>query len=223
MSIMAKNTKEKEHTPAPETQAQEQGKEKKKKEKQKKTLGQEIMSWIWTILAALLITVLIRAFVAEPVRVDGSSMTNTLMDKEVVLVSKMAYGKGTEGMQRGDIVICHYPGRTEAKWHLGANLTLTHHTVFVKRLVALPGDTVEITGGTLYVNGEAVPDPEKMASTPGDYPLRLLGENEYFVVGDNRRTSHDSRASDVGPISREMIMGKATRVIFPFSGWRALE
>ena len=194
-----------------------------KKEKKKKTMLEEIGSFVLDVMVLFIAFMLLRTFVAEAVVVKGTSMTNTLQNKEVVLVSKMAYGKGAEGMQRGDIVICHYPGRTEAKWHLGANLTLTHHTVFVKRLVALPGDTVEITGGTLYVNGEAVPDPEKMASTPGDYPLRLLGENEYFVVGDNRRTSHDSRASDVGPISREMIMGKATRVIFPFSGWRALE
>ncbi len=223
MSIMAKNTKEKEHTPAPETQAQEQGKEKKKKEKQKKTLGQEIMSWIWTILAALLITVLIRAFVAEPVRVDGSSMTNTLMDKEVVLVSKLAYGEGTKGMERGDIVICRYPGRTEGTFHLGAALSFEKHTIFVKRLVALPGDTVEIAGGKLFVNGEEVPDPELMASTPKDYPLRYLGENEYFVIGDNRRTSHDSRASDVGPISRDMIMGKVKCVLFPFGNWRSVD
>ncbi len=194
-----------------------------KKEKKKKTMLEEIGSFVLDVMVLFIAFMLLRTFVAEAVVVKGTSMTNTLQNKEVVLVSKMAYGKGAEGMQRGDIVICHYPGRTEAKWHLGANLTLTHHTVFVKRLVALPGDTVEITGGTLYVNGEAVPDPEKMASTPGDYPLRLLGENEYFVVGDNRLTSHDSRASDVGPISREMIMGKATRVIFPFSGWRALE
>ena len=194
-----------------------------KKEKKKKTMLEEIGSFVLDVMVLFIAFMLLRTFVAEAVVVKGTSMTNTLQNKEVVLVSKMAYGKGAEGMQRGDIVICHYPGRTEAKWHLGANLTLTHHTVFVKRLVALPGDTVEITGGKLYVNGQLVPDPEKMASTPGDYPLRLLGENEYFVVGDNRRTSHDSRASDVGPISREMIMGKATRVIFPFSGWRALE
>ncbi len=197
--------------------------QKTKKEKKKKTMLQEIASFVLDVLVLFTAFMLLRTFVAEPVVVKGTSMTHTLQNKEVVLVSKMAYGKGTEGMQRGDIVICHYPGRTEGSWHLGANLTLTHHTVFVKRLVALPGDTVEITGGILYVNGEAVPDPEKMASTPGDYPLRLLGADEYFVVGDNRRTSHDSRASDVGPISRDMIMGKATRVIFPFSDWRTLE
>lgn len=196
---------------------------KKKEEKKKKTLGQEIMSWVWTLLAALLIATCVRAFVAEPVRVDGTSMTNTLQDGEIVLVSKMAYGKGTEGMNRNDIVICRYPGRIDSSITLGAALSIDNYTIFVKRLVALPGDTVEIAGGKLYVNGQEVPDPEFMGSVPHDYPLRQLNADEYFVVGDNRRTSHDSRAADVGPISRDMIMGKVERVIFPLSNWRKVE
>ena len=150
-------------------------------------------------------------------------MTNTLQNNELLLVSKRAYGEGTKGMERGDIVICRYPGRTDFAIPLGANLSITRHTAFVKRLVALPGDTIEFSGGNMYVNGELVPNPEKMGSIPYDYPLRQLGANEYFVVGDNRRTSHDSRASDVGPISRDMIVGKAVRVIFPFSAWRKVQ
>ena len=206
-----------------ETAGKKSNKKSKKKEKQKKTVMQEIMSWVWTLLAALAIATLVRAFIAEPVRVDGTSMTNTLQDSEIVLVSKLAYGEGTKGMTRGDVVICRYPGRMENSIHLGATLSLNQYTIFVKRLVALPGDTVEIAEGKLFVNGEMVPDPEKMGSIPRDYPLRQLGANEYFVVGDNRRTSHDSRASDVGPISRDMIMGKVTFVLFPFSNWRTVE
>lgn len=196
---------------------------KNKKEKKKKTMLQEIASFAFDVLVLFALLLVIRMYVAEPVMVKGTSMTHTLENREVVLVSKLAYGKGTKGMNRGDVVICRYPNRTEHTWHLGAALTLSHHTVFIKRLVALPGDTVEITGGQLLVNGEVVPDPEKMASTPRDYPLRLLGPDEYFVIGDNRRSSHDSRSADVGPIRRDMIMGKATRVIFPFHAWRALE
>ena len=89
--------------------------------------------------------------------------------------------------------------------------------------MALPGDTVEITDGHLYVNGELVPDPEKMGSAPRDYAKRMLGEDEYFMIGDNRLTSHDSRASDVGPISRSEIMGKVTNVILPWQNRRAAE
>ncbi len=198
-------------------------KKSKKKEKKKKTVGEEILSWVWTLLAALLIATLVRAFIAEPVRVDGTSMTNTLKDGEIVLVSKLAYGEGTKGMNRGDVIICRYPNRMQSSFHLGAALSLDNYTIFVKRLVALPGDTVEITGGKLYVNGQMVEDPEFMASTPRDYPLRKLNADEYFVIGDNRRTSHDSRADDVGPISRDMIMGKVEQVLFPLSAWRKVE
>ncbi len=198
-------------------------KEKQQKEKKKRTLGQEIMSWVWTLLAAVVIATCVRTFIAEPVRVDGTSMTNSLLDGEIVLVSKLAYGKDTDGMERGDVVICRYPGRMESSISLGASLSIDNYTIFVKRLVALPGDTIEFAGGNMYVNGELVPNPEKMGSIPWDYPLRQLGADEYFVVGDNRRTSHDSRASDVGPISRDMIMGKAVQVILPLSNWRPVE
>ena len=196
---------------------------KPKKEKKKKTVLQEIASFALDLLVTVAAFLLITTFVAEPVWVRGTSMTNTLQNNELLLVSKLAYGEGTKGMERGDIVICRYPGRIDFSIPLGANLSITRHTAFVKRLVALPGDTVAFSGGKLFVNGEEVPDPEKMGSIPYDYPLRRLGANEYFVVGDNRRTSHDSRASDVGPISRDMILGKATRVIFPFSAWRKIQ
>ncbi len=203
-----------------QTQA-EQAKNKMKKEKPKKTAKQEIMSWIWTLLASLVIATVIRAFVAEPVRVDGDSMTNTLKNNEIVLVSKLDYLFGD--VQRNDIVICRYPNRMEKTYSLGAALSFDVYTIFVKRVVALPGDTVEISGGTLYVNGQEVADPPKMGSVPQDYALRQLGTDEYFVMGDNRRTSHDSRSKDVGPISRDMIMGKVKGVLLPIGNWRGVE
>lgn len=195
--------------------------EKKRKEKEKKTVGQEIMSWVWTILAAVAIAVLIRAFIAEPVRVDGTSMTNTLLDGEIVLVSKLDYRFGK--MQRNDVVICRYPGRVEGSIPIGAAVSLDQYTLFVKRLVALPGDTVEIKGGILYVNDEAVPNPEHMASVPRDFEKITLDEDQYFVMGDNRRSSHDSRSDDVGPISASAIMGKVKCVILPFNKIRGVQ
>lgn len=235
MSMEPETVKAPEEEKAAVTAEQGKQEEKKngKKEKKKKTVQQEILSWVWTILAAVAIATFIRAAVAEPIRVDGKSMTNTLQDGEVVLVNKMAYGDGILGKifygnsthlpQRNDIVICRYPNRMEGSLHLGASLSFDRYTVFVKRVVALPGDTVEIKNGTLYVNGEAVPDPEFMASVPGDYPLRQLGANQYMVVGDNRRTSHDSRAADVGPIGLEAIMGKVECVMLPFGNRRVVK
>lgn len=181
------------------------------------------MNFLTKITVYLLLAVMVRTCALEPVRVDGRSMQNTLMNGEIVLVSKTAYGKGTEGMTRGDIVLCHYPNREGDAIHLNEDLSLDHHVFFVKRLVALPGDTVEIRKGILYVNGMEVPDPEKMGSKPGDYPLRTLGEDEYFVIGDNRSTSHDSRSADVGPLSRDMIVGKVTQVIFPVDAQRIVK
>jgi len=198
----------------------------KKKEKEKnKPLAQKIMSWVLTLLAAVVIACLFRMYIAEPIRVDGTSMTNTLKDGEIVLVSKLPYLRGD--LKRNDIVICRYPGRVNengaSQINLGAALSLDTYTLFVKRLVALPGDTVMISGGHLYVNGEYVEDPEFMGSVPMDYPLRELGEDEYFVMGDNRRTSHDSRADDVGPLSRSQIMGRVESVLLPWAQRRSVK
>ncbi|MBR1585746.1 MAG: signal peptidase I [Clostridia bacterium] len=207
---------------APAQQESEKKKKKKgKEEKEKKTLKEEIMSWVWTILAAVVIALLIRAFVAEPIRVDGTSMTNTLLDGEIVLVSKLDYRFGD--MQRNDVVICRYPGRMNSSINIGASVSLDNYTLFVKRLVALPGDTVEIKAGHLYVNDELVPDPEHMGSVPRDFEKITLEEDQYFVMGDNRRTSHDSRADDVGPISASAIMGKVKCVILPLNAIRGVE
>ena len=197
------------------------------KEKEKnKTIPQKIWSWVRTFLCAVLIALCVRAFIAEPIRVDGTSMTNTLKDGEIVLVSKWAYLTGS--MQRNDIVICRYPGRVNESGgvfpiNISASLALDNYTLFVKRLVALPGDTVEITDGHLYVNGELVEDPEFMASKPMDYAKRVLGEDQYFVMGDNRYSSHDSRASDVGPISKSAILGKVECVMLPWSSHRVVK
>ena len=196
----------------------------KEKEKQK-TIPQKIWGWVAVIIEAVLIAMVIRMFVLELVRVDGESMCNTLQDGEIVLAMKTPYW--TQNPQRGDVVICHYPGRmNERGWgpiNFSASFRLDFSTIFVKRVVGVPGDYLQISGGHLYVNGELVPDPENMGSVPSDYPLIHLGEDEYFVVGDNRHYSHDSRASDVGPISRSEIMGKVTNVILPWQNRRAAE
>ena len=190
----------------------------KKKEKKKKTVKQEVISWIVTLLAAVVIATVIRMFLFEPIRVDGESMTNTLQDGEVVLVTKPEYLKGN--INRGDIIICRYPNRnSESSLNIGGSfeVTFTRHTLFVKRLIALPGDILEIREGKVYVNGQYVDETGiDMRSTSSENlgPV-LLGEDSYFVMGDNRGNSNDSRR--VGPISRDMIVGHVERVLLPFS------
>ncbi|MBQ9301161.1 MAG: signal peptidase I, partial [Clostridia bacterium] len=172
---------------------------------------------IVTLLAAVVIATVIRMFLFEPIRVDGESMTNTLQDGEVVLVTKPEYLKGN--INRGDIIICRYPNRnSESSLNIGGSfeVTFTRHTLFVKRLIALPGDILEIREGKVYVNGQYVDETGiDMRSTSSENlgPV-LLGEDSYFVMGDNRGNSNDSRR--VGPISRDMIVGHVERVILPF-------
>ena len=196
----------------------EKKKKKQKEEAEKKPLWQEVLSFIGTLAAAMVLLSLVCNFLIQPVRVSGTSMTNTLLDGEITLVSKL-----DKDLSRNDVVICNYPNRVDDHWSLGTLMLLDQHTLFVKRLVALPGDTVAITDGKLYVNGQVVPDPENMGSVPRNYPLRTLGDNEYFVIGDNRLTSHDSRAEDVGPISRDMIKGKVKWVMWPLNRIRGVE
>lgn len=204
--------------PAEETNAPSR---KKKKEKEPTTLKMEIMSWIVTLVAAVVFATVIRMFIFEPIRVDGNSMTNTLKHGEVVYASKLAYLRGD--VERNDIVICRYPNRMGKSFDLGASLTLQNYTLFVKRIVALPGDTLAITNGQLIVNGEVVPNPEFMGSEPRDFAEITLGKDEYFALGDNRFSSHDSRHNDVGPISRDMIMGQVQYVMWPLNAIRSVK
>ena len=180
-----------------------------------------VKAWLRLLLAALVLTLALQAWAVQLIRVDGHSMNNTLKDGEIMLVSKLDYL--WKDLQRGDVVICRYPSRLERTLSLSASLSLTQHTIFVKRLVALPGDTVEIQGGQLYINGEAVKAPDTLGSTARDMPRHTLGEDEYFVLGDNRFSSHDSRSRDVGPLRQDMILGKAKFVIWPLDSIRTIE
>jgi len=156
----------------------------------------------------------IRMFLFEPVRVEGHSMDTTLADGEIMFVTKTEYTTldlfgNTMTLfgdpERFDIVICHYPNRGD--------------TNFVKRVVGLPGDTVEVKDGYLYVNGEKY-EEEYLTNRP-DYDMLpyTVPEGMFFVLGDNRSSSNDSHL--IGPIPREMILGHVRQVIFPFSAWRS--
>ena len=172
-----------------------------KKEKPKKTPKQEAISWVLTLLTAVVLALVIRTWFFELIRVDGESMQNTLMNNEVVLMTKRDYARGE--LNRGDVVICHYPDRG--------------NTLFVKRLIALPGDTIEIRSGIVYVNGELVDetDIDMYSESKENFGPYLMGEDDYFVMGDNRAHSNDSRR--VGPLSRDMILGHVRRMVCPLN------
>lgn len=177
----------------------------------------ELLSWVWTILCAVVLALLIRTFVFEPVRVDGHSMNDTLDDKEIVFVTKYDYL--LNGPEHFDIVICHYPNRTSR-----GLFGITTKTNFVKRLVGMPGDTIEIRNGVVVLNGEELAEDYLTPSRNTrkiNMPARTLGDDEYFVMGDNRDNSNDSRS--VGVISRDMIIGHVRFVFFPFNQARGVE
>ena len=192
------------------------------KPKEKKSVGQEIKEWIVALAVALVVGFIIQTFLFRIIRVDGHSMDTTLANGERLFVSvpDIKYGD----VHRNIVVICHYPNRKE---------------FFVKRCVAIPGDTVYRENGVTHVvygdTGEDVALDERYAmyypyGGPDDYEPYELGDDEYFVVGDNRYNSHDSRdwndedpSADVGPIPKSMIVGRVREVIWPLNSIRAVE
>ena len=151
---------------------------------------------IWIAVFAL-ICILLRLFVFHLVRIEGSSMEDTLCSGEIALVTRLDYRFGGTPA-RGDIVECRFPGRVDT---------------YVKRVVGLPGETVEIRGGKTFIDGVALNEPY-VFSIPEDYSISL-GEDEYLVLGDNRSESYDSRAEDMGPIAVEDMLGRVRLCVWP--------
>jgi signal peptidase I len=146
---------------------------------------------ILCVLAGLFI----RHFALSTARVVGGSMEGALKSCDVVLVNRLAYRLGDPA--RGDIALA-YAG--------GAEL--------IKRVAALPGDSVEIRDGTLYIGGAPAGEDYLSGGAGEDYHI-TLGPDEYLLLGDNRDHSHDSRAADVGPAKRTGMIGRIVWVLWP--------
>ena len=171
--------------------------------KRKRLLAvKEILSWVVCICGAVLIALLLRLFVFELVRVDGPSMQPTLYKDQTVFVEKLSVARGK--IERFDVVIARYPGREGA---------------YVKRVVGLPGDLIEIRkDGRLYVNGELQEEPYILDSfIEMQYGPYTVPQGCYFVMGDNRNNSLDSRSAEIGPISEDNIVGHALFVVWPIN------
>ncbi len=162
----------------------------------------EIIKTIITYLVIILIVILIRVFLIDPVRVDGASMNTTLADGEIMILNKIVYKK--EDIKRFDIVVIKQDDK-----HI------------IKRVVGLPGETIEYKDNILYINGKEMKDPYPSTKTD-DFSIEDVGHTKipgdtYFVMGDNRSDSLDSRYPSVGVIKKENIVGRARLVIWPFN------
>jgi signal peptidase I len=158
------------------------------------------------IALIVLVALTIRMFIAEPIRVDGDSMIPTLVDNEDMFVEKMTYW--TSDPQRGDIIICFYPGYTES---------------CVKRVIGLPGETVEVKDGAIYIDGKMLDESAYWTDTIiGDMNPVTVGEREVFVCGDNRNGSKDSRNPSVGCIPYAKVVGRVVAVVYPFDRFRTI-
>ena len=181
---------------------------KEKKEKPKKSIQREIFEWIMVFVVAAALAFPVRTFIFEPVSVDGQSMMNTLKDKEFMIATKYDYLMGDP--QRFDIVICNYPNTDDGMYR-------------VKRVIGLPGETIELRAGELFVDGTHVEQNFEMTENEAYFGPYTVPQGHYFVMGDNRNNSKDSRSTMVGALPRDMIEGHVRAVIFPFSVMRRVD
>jgi signal peptidase I len=155
--------------------------------------------WARDVLISLAISAFIIIFLYQPVKVEGTSMLPGLADQERIFINKFVYR--FETIDRGDIVVFRYP-RDPSK-------------SYIKRVVGLPGDRIEIADGRVYVNGKPLQEryiPEQYEDWRS-YPETLVPVGHYFVLGDHRNLSNDSR--DFGPVDESYIYGKAVFVYWP--------
>lgn len=149
----------------------------------------EILPYVLIIIAVILI----RTFIITPVRVDGASMNQTLKNGEILLLYKLA------NINYGDIVVIDEEKENE---------------IIIKRIIGMPGDTVKIKDNTVYVNDEILEEDYAYGET-SDYEEITLGEDEYFILGDNRPISKDSRY--FGPVKKDEIIGKVIFRLWPIN------
>ncbi|MCR5743724.1 MAG: signal peptidase I [Lachnospiraceae bacterium] len=175
--------------------------------KEEFNIWREILSYVKILIVAFIAAYLITHFLIINCVVPTGSMLDTIQLKDRIIGSRLSYIFSEP--ERGDIVIFYYPGDEK------------HKTIYIKRLVGLPGDTIEVRDNKIYLNGSETPLDEPYLSDTylsggsfANYGPYTIPEGEYFMMGDHRNGSSDSR--NWGTVSREDIMGKALFIYFPF-------
>lgn len=170
------------------------------------TLGEEVKDWIVSILIAVVLAFFIRYFIVELYMVEGPSMRPTLVNNERLVVNKFIYR--FRPPERNDIIVFRYPRDPSRD--------------FIKRVIGIPGDTIEIKDGRVFVNGQLLNETYILEKTRGSYSLATVPEGHIFVMGDNRNNSEDSRFKDVGFVSHDLVKGKAVMIFWPLDHIKSL-
>ena len=153
------------------------------------------------LVGAVLLAVFVIVFVYRPVKVEGTSMMPLLTDDERIFINQFTYRFGISDISRGDTIVFWYP------WDRSKS--------YIKRVIGLPGDTVEIEDGTVYINHRVLPEPylPDFYRDRSSMDRKVVPPGEYFVLGDHRASSNDSRVW--GTVSRNLIFGKAVFAYWP--------
>ena len=174
--------------------------------RKKQSSGSIIWETLQTLVLAGLLIVFFRTFIFQNFVVEGSSMFPTLMQGDRLIVSRLSYFLGEP--DREDIIVFQYPYGPERD--------------FVKRIIGLPGETVAIQNGQVFINGNPLPPEDYVKNKSSDtMPPVTLSDDEYFVMGDNRTGSSDSRSW--GPLQKHFLIGKAWLIYFPLKHFQFLK
>jgi len=168
--------------------------------------NEEIKDWVISILIAVALALFIRYFIVELYLVEGPSMRPTLVNSERLVVNKFIYYFKTP--ERGEILVFKYPRDPSRD--------------FIKRVVGVAGDTIEVRQGQVFRNGELLDEPYILEMTRGNFPASKVPEGHLFAMGDNRNNSEDSRSRAVGFVPVNMVKGKAILVFWPPSQFKTL-
>src|ERR1700694_4443923 len=159
------------------------------------------LSWVRDLAFSVLLAVILIVFIYQPVKGEGTSMMPSLTDQERIFINKFTYRFGMGDIERGDMVVFWFP--------------LDKTKSYIKRVIGLPGDRIEIDNGAVIVNGKGLREsyvPEEYRDH-NSYPATEVPPNQYYVLGDHRSSSNDSRAW--GTVERGYIYGKAVFVYWP--------
>lgn len=158
-----------------------------------------VLDWIATLVLAVLLSLVIRTYVAEARWIPSTSMLPTLKIGDRLIIDKVSFK--LNGIKRGDIVVFHAPPASRLD------------EVMIKRVIGLPGETVSIKNGTVYINGTPLDEPYELEKPREDFKPFTVPDNSLFVMGDNRNNSFDSRFWGVVPT--DLVIGKAMVRFYP--------